>query len=200
MRVLRLIIISFSLIGISAVAYGFPITYSESVVGSGTLGSIAFTNRLITITAVADSSTLISDLPGLFEVYGPGGVQVAGIGTGTFGEPYSGPSELYIFNNQTNSGAGISDIIDTLNPVFATYSLLDSITASGEFVGNFGELYPLTGGGALIIDSVVGDSTFTASPSSPVPELSPLIMLFTGGLIAYGTSRAVAGTKKQKLI
>src|SRR4051812_22792256 len=60
-----------------------PITYTETVVGSGSLGGTSFTDSLITVTATADTNDILNPATGFFQVGNASvAIQVAGVGSG----------------------------------------------------------------------------------------------------------------------
>jgi hypothetical protein len=61
-----------------------PITYTSSAIASGSLGSNSFSNALVTITVLADTSGVSCASAGECTNHGTTSVSVAGIGTATF--------------------------------------------------------------------------------------------------------------------
>jgi hypothetical protein len=109
------------------------ISYTESGTASGSIGAEGFTNALVTITFVGDTSNVQSLAPGVFinsvETVTASG-SIDGVGAFTFTD------SLAAFVNQfgtPGSTAGISDltlneILDTVNSsVLATYGLTTAI-------------------------------------------------------------------------
>ena len=65
-----------------------PIAYTEAVVGSGQLGTSAFTNALVTLTAFADTDNIKGvDTPGPVVAADSATINVAGIGAATIPVP-----------------------------------------------------------------------------------------------------------------
>jgi hypothetical protein len=160
-----------------------PITYTEQAIGSGTFGGMTFTNALVTVTFTGDT-TNVTGGPLFLNTVGTETVTVAGIGTATVTEPF-----LEAFDNQATSGAGIGagtsssfapDILDTFNPAFATYDLKSFIGPVSGIPAFNPSITFNTSLGAFNLQSVAGDSTFTAA--SPVPEPSSLALLGLGTL------------------
>jgi hypothetical protein len=140
------------------------ITYTESVVASGSLGGRNFTNAVVTITGSADTSQVQPSFTG-YAVLTPGArVTVAGVGTFTFADP------IEFFVSAMFTVAGVTDltgplgldIVDTQSSAFETYSLTTAFgPVTGPPVINAGDPFS-TNGGALIVNSA-GNSTFTAT-------------------------------------
>jgi hypothetical protein len=112
------------------------ITYSESSTASGSIGGTTFSNELVTVTFVGNTSNIFALAPGLwFNNVGTATVTIGGLGTFSFTDA------IEAFDNQSGA-AGIAHasqlggpvIFDTLNSAFATYALataLGPLTAAG---------------------------------------------------------------------
>src|SRR5262245_18056603 len=97
-----------------------PITYTETVVGSGSLAGPPFTDALITLTATADTDNVMSLGAGAFLVENASATfQVAGVGSGTFS--FAG----FTFDQQSTQVVGLQvqttdfsllDILDIRHP------------------------------------------------------------------------------------
>ena len=117
-----------SLLGTVGNAEAVPITYTEQVVGTGSLGSSTFTNALVTITFTGDTENVFTPVFGvLANSVGTAAVTVPGLGLATFID------RVAVFDTPTNNGAGIadfttnSDVLDIVNTAFATYDLRTGI-------------------------------------------------------------------------
>jgi hypothetical protein len=168
-------------------AWATPITYTESVTGTGMLGATGFTNSLVTVTVLADTSNIVIFSGGvLHSGAGTGTINVAGIGTATL----TGP-DIEVVLNQTNGNLGVSDltagrvVFFTQNAVFDTYDLKSSIGPdSGTALFNL-QTAPSSLGG-FEFSSVSGNSTFTATLA---PEPTSTMLLGTGLLALVALSR-----------
>ena len=197
-RVVLVATVTVALTSVEGQAKAAFITYTETVTGTGTLGSSRFNDALITLTTTADSNNVTFDSSrGLYQVVGTSGsVTIAGVGSTTFS------SNLIVFSNTTNGAAGIeglpaggkiySDILDTINTVFKTYDLKGQIgPITGSPFGNSSVPYA-TNIGSLVISSMSSNATFTAS-SAAVPEPSSLAMCGLAGLVGLAYTRARRG-------
>jgi hypothetical protein len=63
-----------------------PITYTETVTGTGTFGTSTFANALVTLTLAGDTSLVVGSAPH-FDQVGSATVGVAGVGLATFINP-----------------------------------------------------------------------------------------------------------------
>lgn len=175
-------------------AQASTITYTVSATATGTLGADSFTNALVTITFVADTSTAHpkSGVPNEWINSGTGTVTIAGIaGTATFS---SGPLVFDEQGGPTHScssaigcfagiGAGTPvgpTLLAVMNSGFLTYDLNAAIgPLSGASMYDTSLTVGTSMGGLNF--SSVGDSTFTATTVGPtVPEPSSLILIGTG--------------------
>jgi hypothetical protein len=170
-----------TLLWTSSPALADSATYTETAVASGSLGDASFSDALVTIMLLGDTSTLTTDPFGVLEVFGPATVTVEGIGTATFTD------SLAVFDNPFGgfgATAGIfdssifSDVLDTIDPTFGTYDLTTSIgpiTGSSLFVPGTG--FATTDGNFVLTST---SDTSTSSASVAVPEPSSLFLLGVG--------------------
>jgi hypothetical protein len=171
------------------------ITYTETVDATGSLNGVAFTDDLLTITAVGDTSSIIGG-SGVFVSILPTDFTLSGGGSGAFTDT------IQVVSNQNTKVAGFGDnttneaILFTANGVFASYDLSTVIgPVSGGSVFNGGVPFA-TSAGNLVINSVSGNATFTASTGA-VPETSTWAMMLIGfaglGFAGYRQRQKLAG-------
>ena len=171
-----------------AAASAALLTYTETADVSGSLDGVPFTDNVLTLMAVGDTSS-VSGGPSFFFLDAPLTFTLSGGGSGTFTD-----SETAVIANQSATLAGFSDfttdafILGTSSAVFATYDLRTVIgPVTGGAIFNSGSSFA-TSAGALVIGSLSGDSTFTAT----IPEPSTWAMLLVGfaglGFMGYRTS------------
>jgi hypothetical protein len=175
-----------------------PITFTETVTASGSLGANDFTNALVTITAIANTNG-VRQVPGYAGVLGVNDtsvtITVVGIGTATF----TGP--VFTFVNTGIGQAGMdsgtianpgTDILDVNNSAFKTYDLKTSIgPVSGPPNTEAGQSYATTDGNLIF-------NAFTNPPpatfEAQVPEPSTIVCATTavlwGLFYAYRRRRA----------
>jgi PEP-CTERM motif len=173
------------LVGIGR-AHAAEIIFTETAIATGALGRDGFTDAPLTITAIADTANVNEIFPGVFSVNNSSTtVFVPGFGSGTI-------TDLsYTFSAQASSSEGgigdntiFADILDVMNPAFATYNLTTSFgPLSGSTGINSGQPFPTTAGD-FIIDSILGNTaTFQATV---VPEPSTLVLGLLGSLSGLG--------------
>jgi len=178
---------------LSLVAHATPLTFTESVTGSGSLGS-AFTNQLITLSATGDTSGIVTGV-GLYTLFIP----TATLTVNGFA-PVTLTGGVTVFSNSLIQVAGFEghsptfDVLDTVSPAFASYTLLGAINATGSAQNSAAGTAFSTSGGSFILNSTSGSATFTAgAPVTGVtPEPGSIALLGTGML-------ALAGTVRRKL-
>ena len=174
--------LAIGLLSLAHQAQATPITYTDTVTGTGALGALPFTNALVTISLTGDTSTVFGDpIP---RDFGSATVNVSGVGTATFTDPL-----MWAIDNQANQLAGIADVtaglclLGTRNGAFALYDLRSFIgPISGAVAFNSGALFPTTLGN-FALNTVAGNtSTFAAVPAvtAAVPEPASVILVGTG--------------------
>ena len=176
-----------------------PIVYTESVTASGTLGSESFTNSLVTLTFVGDSSTVFSVISGFFtNEIGTATVDVASLGSATFAPGVVITDDL-AGGHVEFEDAIIRDPVDqlmlaTFNSAFDIYNLTTSI---GPITGSdgVGSGPYETSQGALDFSSVGGSSTFTATLATPEPATTVLVGLGLAGMALFRRSNSKAGQR-----
>ena len=121
--------LAIGLLSVAHQAQATPITYTDTVTGTGALGAVTFTSALVTISLVGDTSTVFGDpVP---RDFGSATVNVSGVGAATFADPLM----WAIDNPEGTAGplAGIADVtaglflLGTVNGAFALYDLRSAI-------------------------------------------------------------------------
>ena len=168
-------------------------TYTFIGLGTGTIDGNDFTDQTFSLSLIEDSSGVTTPSTGIFITpTGKAKVTLAGFGTGTTTD------SVHVFDNQTNSVAGLSD--DTQRgdsfvvsaPEFTTFNLQPNF---GPISIGFSSGTDLpTSIGDIVFTDVIGGK-FSAS-STPVPESSTL--LSTGLLLTLGLGGLIAVSRKKK--
>jgi hypothetical protein len=182
-------------------SHATPITYTETLTATGTIGGVAFNNAVLTFTTVADTTNITSQMiEGILTYENPGTttVQIEGIGTATFigGDSFGTISK--ILNSPPPYGlVGIGDLTLTLyfGANFIDYPPLSDLsvpyTATGAGATSFGPFQTTTLGDLAITQSVASSGTFTASTVPEPASLTPLGLacVFGGAWVFYGRQR-----------
>ncbi len=157
--------------GLSMIASAAPITYIQTAVASGQAGESSFTDALVTITFLGDTTNVYND--GIWRHDATGAsINIAGIGSGTLTD-----LGLTVYNNGLLSpgyagfGNGVGTIFSTANAAFAGYNLQSAI---GPIAGTVYYRSDLSYGSTLgtLRFSSSSDATFEAQmgPGGEVPE------------------------------
>jgi hypothetical protein len=161
-------------------AWAEPVTYIDSAVGTGSLGGVAFTNELITLTGTADTFNITEFTSGILS-----GTFAVTLNSVTVSVNAGAPATFTVpsaaFGNQSAMIAGLSqgtsamlmgDILDVFNTGFGSYALATNINLSGPAFPNAGSMFG-TSAGDFIINSITGNGTFQAVV---VPEPSSFVL------------------------
>jgi hypothetical protein len=174
-----------------------PITYFESITTNGSLGGMAFTNELVTLTFTADTANVTffqgSNFAQYTNVPSVSTVTVAGVGSATLTDPVS----LSVFAFPTFSEFSVTDTV-------LSTDILDTFAVTSGFAGYdmTTALSPVSGGAAYPVGTLfsnsVGNFEFTKtgggiSSVSAVSEPSSLFLVALGlsGVAVHRTRRCV---------
>ncbi|HEV1287619.1 MAG TPA: PEP-CTERM sorting domain-containing protein [Bryobacteraceae bacterium] len=181
--ILEVVLLSASIASASSI-----LTYTESVVGSGSFNGTAFSGQTVTISETANTSGIALFGGGVYDLPGTVSVNVPGIGTGTFTD------SMFVFSNQNAADGGFFDSTRGINlafndnAAFATYALATAIgPLSGTSFVDTTDTYATTLGN-FSFSSAASTATFTAAGSA-VPEPG------TMGLLGIGLAAVVAGRR-----
>jgi len=173
------------------------VTYTETDVASGSLGGASFSDALVTITLLGDTSTSTTGIFGALEVFGPTTVTVDGIGTASFTD------SLAAFDSPIFGSAGIldsslgpfgSDVLDTMDPTFGTYDLTTDVgPITGFSLFNADNGFATTDG-SFVLTSDSGTSTFSALTAVPEPCSLSLLGVGLSGLFLARRKKAPRAT------
>ncbi len=174
-----------SLVLAASSSYASPISFTESVLGSGSLNGVAFSDQLITLSGTGDTSNATVGSPDTLTL-SSAAVQVGG-STSSFTDTIDVFSESGLVGFAVYSG---DDILDTASGRFEGYDLTTAVSGTvANSIINSGVGFATTGG-TFVIQSTSGDDTFTATTGlAPTPEPSALVMLATGFAGVLGIAR-----------
>jgi hypothetical protein len=170
------------------------ITLTESAIATGSLNGNGFTDALLTLTASGDTSNVVNNVSGLFNL--PNltvSLNIAGVGTATV------TSGGHFFSNENTDIVGFGGggeiggneeggltILGQADSAFGSYNLATSIgPITDSSLVDSNETFNTSAGGLLI--NSAGDATFTATVSSPEPSTT---LLFGFGLAALTTLKS----------
>ena len=199
------VIAAIGILSLASPSQAAPITYTVTAIASGSLGDSPFTDALVTVTLVGDTSAVFQPLPGdlpeLFANFGTATVTIEDLGTATFNDPggYAAvafpaiPGEIPVpsvgiwerFDVVAESGTGILGIGSNS---LAGYNLTSPLgpfsgASGGGATQPDGSFYEYaTSSGALVISSTGDEGTLTVTISTPVPEPTSISLLGVSGL------------------
>jgi hypothetical protein len=216
MRISHLLMF-FLLFSCTIAASADPITYTETFVGSGTLGSTAFTNKAITLTFTGDTSnvTVVNEGPydvSLMEGTGDTTISVASLGTYSVtdaievydygaGDPvpfidfgkdnYASGKATFTSDLYSNSFACDIYVSPTCYTLQTPLGPISADTSGSESTSSASG-YLDTSGGKLTISKTAKGTAFTFTVSNPPPAITPepssLLLLGTGIAGMFGAS------------
>jgi hypothetical protein len=162
-------------------SYAGVITFTQTGVGSGTVGTNTFTNAAFTITDTGDTANRVSFSGGYIIDATSASIVISGVGTLNF---LIGTETFVSNTNQEvgfsrSSGSDLYDGPD--NAAFGTWDLLTSIgPISGSAYLMQWTLSPVnTSGGVLVFSDGSSPTVFTATIQT-APEPSSLMLLGIG--------------------
>ena len=174
---------------IAFAANASPIVFTDVTTASGTIGSTSFTNELITISAVADTSNILPFGGGFSLDNSSASVTIGSLGTFTF------ITGTRFFVSQTSvpptvgfshSSLGIDLIEGPMNSAFSSWNMLTSIgpiTGEGAITFAWKQAPVVTNGGTLVLDGGSGSGMVTFSAA-----LAPVFAGTPGKANCHGTS------------
>lgn len=190
MRSVWLICCPLVLSTLALTAHAEPITFTESLTGGGILGSF-FTNQLITITGIGDTSNVqFSSATGLYtldlsSVTVKEGSSPVDTFTGNIEAFVSDDGFIAGFEELTPLNVNLAAVTGEFNgssfsDPFAGFTLDSSISETGGTEVPESTNFSTTGG-SLVFETFSDTATFSATVSpAPVPEPSSLALLTTG--------------------
>ena len=173
----------------AASATASPIVYRTTTTATGTLGGTPFSNALVTITGVGDTTSVTCVVNYCETASLDAAVSVTGIGTADF------TIDVRLFVAWSVEAVGFYDnaqfdILDTYNAALVGYDLQSPLgPVTGESAIN-DESYATTLG--LLLLTSAGDSTFEAF--SPMPEPATL------GTLGFALASMAALRRRRHLV
>jgi hypothetical protein len=167
-----------------------PITYTEQAIASGSLGSLDFSDTLVTITVTADTSGA-SGSSGLAFNTGQASVTVGSAGAAAFLDPLT----AYVFGGAGSTilgitdGALFADLLDTSLPGGLAYDLTTAIgPLSGTSLFSPAAFFATSAGDLNLLSA--GGSTFSADiPAVPEPASLALFGCAAAVLVVLRSKR-----------
>ena len=175
-------------------AFAFPITYTETVLGAGTLNGISFgspTSATVTLTFMGDTANIASLSGAFINDVGTASVSVSSVNGGT-PVNFLTTDNIGVHSAQgaalgsgtvgfADFGVGV-DIVDHTSTAFAHYALGPIVPVIGGTAtpGDPSFDFPVVGGGFFMLTNVVSSGvspTFFTIPAPAVPEPSSVALL-----------------------
>jgi hypothetical protein len=206
-RVLFLAIAVIWLHGLAAPAAAIPIAYTFTGTNSGTIGGMSFTDVLVTVTLVSDTSD-VEPVPGFSfarVTVGTTSVSIPGIGTATITDP----TAIYSTVIRFDLGLGLFPyvVVGTLDhpPAVDSFTGIAAVASDAvlgyDLTTFFGPITAVPGGldrhagepintslGLLRLTTPIGPTSEGTFVATPVPEPSSLLLL-GGAVMALAAAR-----------
>jgi hypothetical protein len=200
-------------IAMAAPALAVPITYTMQFIGTGCVGSAAFTascatnpnptftSANVTLTMNNDTNNIVFDpVAGLYEINGTATVSVNGGASATFMDQMQfytdGVGLVGLFDGSVNTPFGL-DIVDELSNGFSGYQLGTIAPTTDTVLLGVGQPTPfsgfeLTSGNFFILTGLGATATLTATatiPAIPEPPIGrALSIAVAAGGILFGAN------------